>query len=113
MFEEMLAPFMVFIVLCFIGLMVMFFFIMRGFDELVRNLRTERSVMLEQVRAIEDKIDILTSVVRNRRVSSDQSEGNGQYLRRPAMPLSEASRPADRHGHTDSEDNITEFILHE
>ncbi|MFV0423241.1 hypothetical protein [Oleidesulfovibrio sp.] len=111
MFEEMLTPFMVFMLLCFVGLMVMFFFMLRGLDDLSRSLRSERSAMLDQLRSIEERLDVLNALAR-RHVGGAQPDKLQRTSRRVATSL-DAPRLPEKQDRTDQDDNITEFILHE
>lgn len=112
MFEEMLTPFMVFMLLCFIGLMVMFFFMLRSIDDLSRSIRSERSAMLEQLRSIEERLDVLNALAR-RHVGGSPVEKAQRTSRRAVTSLDNTSGVSEKHDRAEQDDNITEFILHE
>jgi hypothetical protein len=51
---------MVFALLCFTGVLVMFFYVMRSLDKLLANMRNEHAQIRVQMRSLEARLDILT-----------------------------------------------------
>lgn len=58
MFDQV-TLFMIFIMLCFAGITAMFYFILRGLDELCRELKGERSQLVGLLQSMESSLDIL------------------------------------------------------
>lgn len=50
---EQITFFMAFLMLCFAGLLVMFYFVLRAVDELAKTMRLERSALVESLRDVE------------------------------------------------------------
>ena len=50
---EQITFFMAFLMLCFAGLLVMFYFVLRAVDELAKTMRHERSALVESLRDVE------------------------------------------------------------
>lgn len=63
-FDQQYTPFMVFMLLCFAGLMVMFYFMLRSMEELARSMRDERNDITMTLRAIEKRISQLVTLQR-------------------------------------------------
>ena len=61
MFDQV-TLFMVFLMLCFAGIAAMFYFILRGLDELSRELKGERSQLIGLLQSMEASVDILVKV---------------------------------------------------
>ena len=61
MFDQV-TLFMVFLMLCFAGIAAMFYFILRGLDELSRELKGERSQLIGLSQSMEASVDILVKV---------------------------------------------------
>lgn len=51
--------FMIFMMLCFAGIAAMFYFILRGLDGLIRELRGERSQLIGLMQSMEASVDLL------------------------------------------------------
>ncbi|UZP68570.1 hypothetical protein N1030_06250 [Desulfovibrio mangrovi] len=66
--------FMVFILLCFAGLMVMFYFMLRSMEEMTRSIREERNSMNEVLRSIEKRIAQLVTLQRHEQTLSEVSQ---------------------------------------
>lgn len=62
MFDQPYIPTMLFIILCFTGLMVMFFFISRSLEQMVRSLREERSELVGLLRAMDERLATLVAM---------------------------------------------------
>lgn len=60
MFSEQSPMMLVFFLLCFIGLLVMFFFIMRHLEELARSMREERAKVFAQLQHIDARLAALS-----------------------------------------------------
>jgi hypothetical protein len=65
--------------------------------------------MLEQLRAIEDRLDVLTTVMRRQ---TGVTQADTRAPRRNGTSL-DAARPAAQPERGEHDDNITEFILHD
>ena len=74
MFDQV-TLFMVFLMLCFAGIAAMFYFILRGLDELSRELKGERSQLIGLLQSMEASLDILVKVAQ---ISVRGQAGNGQ-----------------------------------
>lgn len=55
-FDQQYMPIMIFIMLCFAGLMVMFYFLLRSMDEMNRNLRNERNELTQMLHGMEKRL---------------------------------------------------------
>ena len=51
--------FMIFMMLCFAGMAAMFYFILRGLDELTRELRGERTQLIGIMQSVESSVELL------------------------------------------------------
>ena len=49
---------MVFALLCFTGIFVMFFYLMRSLDKFQENMRNEHAQLRVQIRALEARLDV-------------------------------------------------------
>ncbi len=58
MFDQ-ITLFMIFMMLCFAGMAAMFYFILRGLDELTRELRGERTQLIGIMQSIESSVELL------------------------------------------------------
>lgn len=58
--DQPYTAFMLFMLLCFSGLMVMFFFMQRSIEELTRRMRDERNEVMEALRAVEKRLSQVT-----------------------------------------------------
>ena len=58
MFDQTIL-FMIFMMLCFAGMAAMFYFILRGLDELTRELRGERTQLIGIMQSIESSVELL------------------------------------------------------
>lgn len=56
--------FMMFILLCFAGLLVMFYFVLRGMDELARGIRDEHAMLASGLRTLEARVNELARAQR-------------------------------------------------
>ena len=56
--------FMMFILLCFAGLLVMFYFVLRGMDELARGMRDEHAALASGLRTLEARVNELARAQR-------------------------------------------------
>ena len=56
--------FMMFILLCFAGLLVMFYFVLRGMDELARGMRDEHAMLASGLRTLEVRVNELARAQR-------------------------------------------------
>lgn len=59
--DQPYTAFMLFMLLCFSGLMVMFFFMQRSIEELTRRMRDERNEVMEALRAVEKRLSQVTA----------------------------------------------------
>ncbi len=83
-FGQEYMPFMLFILLCFSGLMLMFFFLLRGMDVLLRELRQERNELVHTLRGMERRLALLGAAVE----ASGQSTGQTGRESAPHMHYS-------------------------
>ena len=58
MFDQV-TLFMIFMMLCFAGMAAMFYFILRGLDELTRELRGERTQLIGIMQSVESSVELL------------------------------------------------------
>lgn len=83
--------FMMFILLCFAGLLVMFYFVLRGMDELSRSMRDEHATLVSGLRTLEVRVNELARAQRAAAAGL------------PAMPQAglpgDAGEPVDTGGH--------------
>jgi len=56
--------FMMFILLCFAGLLVMFYFVLRGMEELARGMRDEHAALASGLRTLETRVNELARAQR-------------------------------------------------
>ena len=53
---------MAFAFLCFTGIFVMFFYLMRSLDKFQEHMRDEHAQLRVQIRALESRLDMLTGI---------------------------------------------------
>lgn len=106
------TPLMLFVLLCLLALLIMFYRTLRGLDELLARLRSERENMGEQLFTmnlrLEDLVRIQSESARTLRLLSGEPIAS-----RPAEPSPEpSSKPASGKDKKDDEEhhNITDYI---
>ena len=60
---DQITFFMAFLMLCFAGLLVMFYFVLRAVDELSKTIRVERSALVSGLRDVESAMQRLEQVL--------------------------------------------------
>lgn len=60
---DQITFFMAFLMLCFAGLLVMFYFVLRAVDDLAKVIRVERSAVVSSLREVEASMQRLEQVV--------------------------------------------------
>jgi len=99
--------FMIFMMLCFAGMAAMFYFILRGLDELSRELRGERSQLVGLMQSMEASLDLLVKSAQislKRQAAQDQAGketgGNGSVAKdqavREEVAFSTTAAPAEQ-----------------
>ena len=105
MFDQ-ITLFMIFMMLCFAGIAAMFYFILRGLDELTRELRGERTQLIGIMQSVESSVELLVKAAqlslkhqagRAGGVSASASESvqNKQILSRVAGSEEQAQKSAE------------------
>ncbi len=79
--------FMMFILLCFAGLLVMFYFVLRGMDELARGMRDEHAALASGLRTLEARVNELARAQRAAAAglpSTPHADGEADVFDEPA-----------------------------
>ncbi|WBF68344.1 hypothetical protein LN040_04370 [Desulfovibrio subterraneus] len=99
--------FMVFILLCFAGLMVMFYFMLRSMEEMTRSIRNERNSMNEVLRSIEKRMAQLVTLQRHEQTLTEATQANTpkrgvHFNREGEVVFGDADAPFDRAGNVEA-----------
>lgn len=73
--SDQITLFMVFLMLCFAGLLVMFYFVLRAVDELSKNIRVERSALAASLRDLEISVQRLEEYAMHVLPQTEQEKG--------------------------------------